>query len=85
MRNVRKKSNRKQPDKARACNEPLGHRFEVSGIFWQNVAGLVHLDGHCVNCGGQFVVPVVRDTDREVVMKTARVRVSKLVTNLQKK
>jgi hypothetical protein len=61
----------------RTCQGSLGHRFAVKGTFWQNVVGFIHLEGRCLNCKGKFIVPVVRDMDREVIASTARVRVSR--------
>jgi len=59
------------------CSGPLGHQFSVSGEFFQNVVGTVRLKARCVECKKRFVVPVVREMDREVVGDTGMIRISR--------
>lgn len=49
----------------------------MSGVFWQDIIGIVRLSARCERCKGKFIVPVVRDMDREVVSDTKGMRISK--------
>jgi hypothetical protein len=71
---MKKKSSGKKKGK---CSGPVGHKFRVSAIFYQNVVGIIRLQAVCLNCGKRFIVPVVREIDREVVSQGKRMRISR--------